>query len=217
VEPALRHLQSIDAARKLGGHLWLNADVFAGPGYPERFLSPIDARKFVQLCAELVPEAVLSLSWGSSILSASRHYTMDMVNRMIELCMSPIVPRPMLSPTSKDAREEAAQAVEADKDRGMPDGLDEEIYCLTPAASCQHITFAVAAEYALNSSPNLLKLLDAVPGSSLTIFSGMGSLGISPRTIQDLLTTYGITRCFLDLRVTKPCRTCSQGGVCSLQ
>ena len=44
VEPALRHLQSIDAARKLGGHLWLNADVFAGPGYPERFLSPIDAR-----------------------------------------------------------------------------------------------------------------------------------------------------------------------------
>ena len=44
VEPALRHLQRIDAARKLGGHLWLNADVFAGPGYPERFLSPIDAR-----------------------------------------------------------------------------------------------------------------------------------------------------------------------------
>ena len=68
------------------------------------------------------------------------------------------------------------------------------------AASCQHITFAVAAEYALYSSPllchdmvtrktrgtgavrralspmssprNLLKLLDAVPGSSLTIFSG---------------------------------------------
>ena len=34
----------MDAARKLGGHLWLNADVFAGPGYPERFLSPIDAR-----------------------------------------------------------------------------------------------------------------------------------------------------------------------------
>ncbi|CAJ1389775.1 unnamed protein product [Effrenium voratum] len=93
VEPALRHLQSTDAARKLGGHLWLNADVFAGPGYPERFLSPIDARRFVQLCAERVPDAVLSLSWGSSSLSTSRSYTADMVNRMIELCMSPIVPR----------------------------------------------------------------------------------------------------------------------------
>lgn len=73
VEPALRHLQSVEAAKKLEGHLWLNADVLAGPGYPDRFLSPIDARPFfsflvsknargfVQLCAELVPEAVLSL------------------------------------------------------------------------------------------------------------------------------------------------------------
>ena len=34
---------------------------------------------------------------------------------------------------------------------------------------------------------------------------------------QDIITTYGTTRCFLDLRVTKPCRTCSQGGSCSLQ
>ncbi|CAE7570275.1 FAM151A, partial [Symbiodinium necroappetens] len=114
VEPALRHLQSIDAAKKLGGHLWLNADVFAGPGYPERFLSPIDARRFVQLCAELVPDAVLSLSWGSSILSASRHYTMDMVNRMIELCMSPIVPRSMLSPTSRAEDLVAEQEIAAE-------------------------------------------------------------------------------------------------------
>eukprot|EP00435_Cladocopium_sp_Y103_P046340 s549_g13.t1 len=164
VEPALRHLHSVDAAKKLGGHLWLNADVFAGPGYPERFLSPIDARNFVQLCAELVPEAVLSLnhscsktggfandfpclmSWGSSSLSATRCYTPDMVNRMIELCMSPIVPRPIRQPSA------ARPSV-------VP-GEENDIY-LTPAASCQHITFAVAAEYALNSSQNLVKLLDA--------------------------------------------------------
>ena len=32
---------------------------------------------------------------------------------------------------------------------------------------------------------------------------------------KEIITTYGTTRLFLDLRVTKPCRTCSQGGVCS--
>ena len=114
VEPALRHLQSVGAAKQLGGHLWLNADVFAGPGYPERFLSPINARRtgsvafatrsdnrnkqqkktahhpgamnskkdlalssiprdFVQLCAELVPEAVLSLKLGNPVATYGDH------------------------------------------------------------------------------------------------------------------------------------------------
>jgi hypothetical protein len=46
--PAVSPNPQVDAAKKLGGHLWLNADVFAGPGYPERFLSPIDARHRVK-------------------------------------------------------------------------------------------------------------------------------------------------------------------------
>ncbi|CAJ1366209.1 unnamed protein product, partial [Effrenium voratum] len=126
VEPALRHLQSTDAARKLGGHLWLNADVFAGPGYPERFLSPIDARRFVQLCAERVPDAVLSLSWGSSSLSTSRSYTADMVNRMIELCMSPIVPRALeVSPKTQVPEQLTRQELPELKEEHPPETADQ--------------------------------------------------------------------------------------------
>lgn len=204
VKPTLLFLRDIKASTKLHGHLWLNADIFAGPGYPDSFLSPMDALEFVRLCAELVPDAVLSLSWGSSFISTSRRYTDEMVDRMIELCMSPMVPSPLGGaaglPETHSVRSDHETATESTKDKIF----------LAPAASCQHITFAVAAEYALSSSPRLLRLLDAVPGSSLTIFSGMGSLGITPGTVQDLITIFGKTRCFLDLRVTKPCRSCSQ-------
>lgn len=211
VKPTLLFLRDIKASRKLHGHLWLNADIFAGPGYPDSFLSPMDALEFVRLCAELVPDAVLSLSWGSSFISTSRRYTDEMVDRMIELCMSPMVP----SPLGGAAGLLDTDAVRSDHERAT-ESTKDKIF-LAPAASCQHITFAVAAEYALGSAPKLLKLLDAVPGSSLTIFSGMGSLGITPGTVQDLITIFGKTRCFLDLRVTKPCRSCSQDATCSLQ
>eukprot|EP00930_Biecheleria_cincta_P103813 TRINITY_DN95915_c0_g1_i1.p1 TRINITY_DN95915_c0_g1~~TRINITY_DN95915_c0_g1_i1.p1 ORF type:complete len:470 (+),score=64.56 TRINITY_DN95915_c0_g1_i1:170-1411(+) len=211
VKPTLLFLRDIKASRKLGGHLWLNADIFAGPGYPDSFLSPMDAFEFVRLCAELVPDAVLSLSWGSSFISTSRRYTDEMVDRMIELCMSPMVPSRLSGRTDLPD----ADSLNIDRETSADNTKDKII--LAPAASCQHITFAVAAEYALGSAPKLLKLLDAVPGSSLTIFSGMGSLGISPSTVQDLITMFGKTRCFLDLRVTKPCRSCSQDATCSLQ
>ncbi|CAE8650141.1 unnamed protein product, partial [Polarella glacialis] len=188
----------------LGGHLWLNADIFAGPG---ALISPLDARQFVRLCAEYLPQAVLSLSWGSSMLSTSRLYTAEMVEQMIEICMSPLVKRPF-----------GALGVHTLSPRSNVDGDDG--YLLAPAASCQHITFAVAAEFALSSSKALKKLLDAVPGASLTVFSGMGSLGVTPGTVQEIITTYGKTRCFLDLRVTKPCRSCSSnegGALCGIQ
>merc|ERR1719442_325221 len=93
---------------------------------------------------------------------------------------------------------------------------DQAVY-LTPAATCNHITFAIAAEFALASSTQLRRLLNSVPGSSLTIFSGVGSLGITPAYVQELVVTYGKTRCFLDLRVSKPGRTCTTGSACSLQ
>mmetsp|Transcript_41667 Transcript_41667/g.116089 ORF Transcript_41667/g.116089 Transcript_41667/m.116089 type:complete len:516 (-) Transcript_41667:310-1857(-) len=195
VEPTITFLRQINAAKKLEGHLWLNADVFAGPG---ALITPLNAKEFVRLCAENLPEAVLSLSWGASIISATRLYTDEMIERMIELCMSPIVQQPL----------EVA---------GLPQQgtLGGGMY-LTPAATCQHITFAVAAEYALGSAGVLRRLLESVPGASLTIYSGVGSLGITPAHVQDLINTYGKRRCFLDLRVSKPWRSCTNGN-CAVQ
>lgn len=209
VEPTINFLVEVDAARKLAGHLWLNADIFAGPG---ALMSPLNAKEFVRLCAEKLPDAVLSLSWGASIISTTRLYTDDMVQRMIELCMCPIVQQPScgLSPDEVPASDEVREAKQTDL------GNAEESLYLTPAATCRHITFAVAAEYALSSAKVLQRLLDSIPGASLTIFSGVGSLGITPGHVEDLITTYGERRCFLDLRVSKPWRSCTDGS-CSLQ
>lgn len=208
VEPTIAYLRQVDAARKLGGHLWLNADVLAGPG---ALLTPLNAEKFVRLCAEQLPEAVLSLSWGASIISTTRLYTQDMVERMIELCMSPIVQCPF--PNSKHREGIAWNDCDgATTTTGLARARGH-VY-LAPAATCAHITFAVAAEYALSSAACLSRLLAFVPGASLTIYSGVGSLGITPAHVRDLINTYGIQRCFLDLRVSKPWRSCSHGGCC---
>jgi len=209
VGPTIAYLRQVGAAKKLRGHLWLNADVFAGPG---ALISPLNAQEFVRLCAEQLPEAVLSLGWGASILSTTRMYTNDMIDQMIELCMSPIVhqslPGAARHNTDGDGRATAAGTKAAG-------GADHDLY-LTPAATCHHITFAVAAEYAVGSADALRKLLDSVPGASLTIYSGVGSLGITPAHVQEIINTYGKKRCFLDLRVSKPWRSCTQGS-CSLQ
>lgn len=245
VEPCIRYLRDSGIAKKLGGHLWLNADIFAGPG---ALMSPLDAKVFTGLCAEALPEAVLSLSWGSSVMSTTRMYTDDMVVKMLELCMSPIIQRhfpssssgpalasldqpevspddfPSSVPKAMDAvdgdgdgmgcqeaaarRQAASQFLNATRDAG-------QIY-LTPAAVCRHITFPVAAEYAVTSAVPLRKLLDAVPGSSLTIFSGVGSFGITPAAVQEMIATYGKGRIFLDLKLSKAWRTCSRGS-CVLQ
>lgn len=200
VKPAIAHLRKVDAARRLDGHLWLNADVFAGPG---ALMSPMDARDFVTLCAEALPEAVLSLSWGSSFISATRAYTPDMVGRMVELCMTPIVPgsmaegRPSVGP--------------------KPDGSDGDMH-FTPAAVCRHITFGIAAEYALRSAEGLCRLLDCVPGTSLTIFSGAGSFSTTPAYVGDLVKRYGSGRLFLDLKLAKAwSRSCGTASSCSVQ
>jgi len=205
IEPAITYLRDVDAARRLQGHLWLNADVFAGPG---ALLTPLDAREFVRLCAELLPEAVMSLSWGSSLLSTTRTYTHEMVDRMIELCMSPSVPHLLQAPPAPTA--DGLTVVQQPQFK-----TDGDVY-LTPVATCRHITFAVAAEYALRSSKGLQRLLESVPGASLTLFSGVGSFGVDPPTVQEIIKTYGRTRCFLDLKVIKPWRNCSH-GTCSVQ
>jgi len=190
VAPTVAYLRDTDAAAKLGGHLWLNADVLAGPG---ALLHPFDAKEFVKICAEGLPEAVLSLSWGSSWISTTRLYTDEMIRGMVELCMTPMVSLP------------------------HPPGIHADVY-FTPAAICRHITFAIAAEYALSSAAGLHMLLENVPNSSLTIFSGSGSFGITPGHVKELITTYGTSRVFLDLKLSKAWRTCGVGrNYCSLQ
>lgn len=219
VGPCIDYLRSIDAARKLGGHLWLNADVFAGPG---ALLTPFDAKQFVRLCAENLPEAVLSLSWGSSMLSTMKSYSAEMVEHMIELCMTPIVPRELPSCRLTNGAHSTAGERDADcatGERGSGACTvrapgDGEMY-FTPAAICHHITFAVAVEYAQLSADALAKLLDSVPGTSLTLFSGYGSVGISPMHVKELINSYGTTRLFLDLKLSKAWRTCGVKGVCS--
>lgn len=205
VGPCIEHLRTINAAERLGGHLWLNADVFAGPG---ALMTPFDAKQFVRLCAEALPEAVLSLSWGASMLSTMKSYSPEMVDRMIELCMTPIIPRE-LPRAGKDCND-------SERRRPSMSGGDGEMY-FTPAAVCNHITFAVAVEYAHYSAEGLTKLLEAVPGSSLTIFSGYGSVGISPAHVKELLHTYGTSRLFLDLKLSKAWRSCGGKGGCVLQ
>mmetsp|Transcript_48198 Transcript_48198/g.108356 ORF Transcript_48198/g.108356 Transcript_48198/m.108356 type:complete len:527 (+) Transcript_48198:90-1670(+) len=203
VAPALEYLKRKDVVNQLRGHLWLNADVFQGPG---GMLQPFDAKAFVRLCAEHLPEAVISLSWGSSVLSTTRLYTHEMVECMIELCMLPSVPRAIrLSPPTKGE-------VEINPTVVVDQAAEEEKPLWAPAAVCRHITFAVAAEYALTSTANLHRLLEAVPGASLTVFSGVGSLGITPAYVHDLISAYGKSQLFLDLKLSKAWRTCSQGG-----
>jgi len=210
VAPTLEYLRGVNAASRLQGHLWLNADVFAGPG---ALMSPVDAHGFVKLCAEAMPEAVLSLAWGSSILSTTRAYTQKDVEFMVELCMSPIIPRTL--------RKQRAALAPAAAQGPLPDGSpctarygdvstpDEagavDVY-LTPAAVCRHITFAVAAEYVLSSSEVLRDLLEQVPGSSLTVFCGVGSLGIAPATVCEIIQTFGEDRVFLDIKLSASAR-----------
>ena len=79
------------------------------------------------------------LSWGSSVISAARLHMREMVDSLVSLCVSPMVPRKV-------------------SDDG---GVNRN---LTPAAVCRHVTFAVAASYALGSAARLRRLLSCVPG-----------------------------------------------------
>lgn len=212
VEPTIKYLRHVGAAEKLGGHLWLNADVFAGPG---ALITPLDAWKFVRLCAENLPEAVLSLGWGSTLLSTTRRYTHEMIDSMIELCMCPLVRRSLpcrevlnvIGKSGSAAGNEHGSSALESTGHITEACNSKEGFCVAPVASCQHMTFAVMAEFALASVGPLQRLLDSVPGASLTIYSGVGSLGVTPSVVKDFLCAFGTGRCFFDLRVTRPWRS----------
>lgn len=90
IQPTLKFCHDKQVTSNLDGYSWLNADVFAGPG---NLMSPFEAKEFVKLCAKGLPEAVLSLSWGSCMISATRLYRHEMVDSIVSLFMSPMVPR----------------------------------------------------------------------------------------------------------------------------
>mmetsp|Transcript_47590 Transcript_47590/g.101845 ORF Transcript_47590/g.101845 Transcript_47590/m.101845 type:complete len:628 (+) Transcript_47590:217-2100(+) len=217
VEPTVAYLRKVKAAERLQGHLWLNADILIGPG---AMMTPLDAQKFVRLCAEQLPEAVLSLGWGTTFLSTTRSYTSEMIDRMIELCMTPLVRLPppweLSSPSAGNEGSEPSEiggsSSSATSKRFLPEVEDD--YRKPLAAVCTHVTFAVAAEYALASAPNLKRLLDYIPGASLTIYSGVGSLGVATATVQEFVKTFGLRRCFFDLKVTRPWRWIFGGRSC---
>lgn len=73
----------------------------------------------------------------------------------------------------------------------------------SPANAFDHITFALCAQYAANSPDCLRRLLQIVPTSSLTLFSGSYSRGISAETLQNIESTFSTEarRCFMDIRM----------------
>merc|ERR1712232_896775 len=124
---------------------------------------------------------------------------------MVELCMTPIIPRALDADGQPTAHKLVASSSLGAKE-GYSSGKNgtgcADIY-LAPAAVCRHITFPVAADYVLGSTDVLRALLDSVPGSSLTVFTGVGSLGITPTTVRDIIQAFGKDRLFFDVKLSR--------------
>jgi len=84
----------------------------------------------------------------------------------------------------------------------------------------QHITFAVNAYYLINSLPNLSHLIDSVTkagwSASLTIWTGMGSFGVTSAQKMEMLsrTKEAAICAFIDVKIKRPGRSC--GSECSI-
>ncbi|KAF4662106.1 hypothetical protein FOL47_006396 [Perkinsus chesapeaki] len=79
------------------------------------------------------------------------------------------------------------------KDSGLLSSLDE--------ITCRHITFAFSARLALTCTSELVKLLEGVPGSSLTLWTGVGDpRGLSKLDILKLRHALPMKRVFLDIK-----------------
>ncbi|CAD7940301.1 unnamed protein product [Amoebophrya sp. A120] len=176
--------------------LMLNADIFYGPLGAPGFFAPrfIDGEFFAQQCAR-VPKAWLSLGWMTTDFAIrNRHYRTQIIERMLELCEKEICWDPILK-----------------RHRSLRDTVD-------------HITFAVNAPYVLRSRKNLRSiLLDNLPNSSLTVFTGTGSLGITETTLGKITTEFDDSRLFIDVKTQTwvgllcSCFFCCGGSAASRQ
>merc|ERR1719310_2017115 len=120
--------------------------------------------------------------------------------------MTPIIPRALDAEGQPTAKRKTETSSDRSKDGGKcsdKDGADSVDIYLAPAAVCRHITFPVAADYVLGSLDVLRALLDSVPGSSLTVFTGVGSLGITPTTVRDIIQAFGKDRLFFDVKLSR--------------
>ncbi|CAD7964554.1 unnamed protein product [Amoebophrya sp. A25] len=153
--------------------LLLNADILYGPlGAPGIFAPrSIDGEFFVKQCAR-VKGAWLSLGWSTTDYAIrNRHYRTASIDAMRTLCEAEI----------------------------CWDHFEQRYQKVTDAV--EHITFAVNGSYVLKSRKNLRSLLlDHLPNSSITVFTGMGSLGITESTLAKILAEFDNERLFLDVK-----------------
>ena len=86
VEPAMRVLDSVYGSTDKP--LWLNADIFKGPGSDSGSNPPVDANDFVTICTTTYPNATLSLGWTTEWRDGSTNtgYTKAMVEEMEIIC-----------------------------------------------------------------------------------------------------------------------------------
>nr|XP_045596747.1 protein FAM151B-like isoform X1 [Procambarus clarkii] len=79
--------------------LWLNADILKGP--VESSTVPVDADKFLSLCAEYFPQATLSVGWTTKFTSADDEagaYTKQMVQEMSDTLEKNNITQPITFP-----------------------------------------------------------------------------------------------------------------------
>lgn len=172
VKPTIELLRKMQAWAMVNC-VWLNADICAGPGAPPMASNWIlDGHSFLGRCCQ-IPGVVLSLGWISTEFSLMHgQYTATMMQDMIKLVLHPFL-------KSKDG-----------------------ITKYTVAQIAGHVTFCVQAKYALASADPLKNLLELVPGSSLTVFTGVGTMGISPDNLERIENTFDTTRLFVDVKTT---------------
>ena len=140
--------KSIDKA-PLKAPLWLNADVWKGPGgSAPRFA----ARSFIAQCRKTVPEASLSLGWTTSLFQAQGYSAVHISQALSDLYHGPaavLKPNPMASPPGGGRAKETAM-----------------------------VTFAVRAMLASRSPVQMMRLISAAPRGwkhSLTVWGEAGS------------------------------------------
>ena len=169
--------------------------VAAGPMGPPAMLAPstIAADVFLRACCR-IPNSVLSLGWQATDYAMwTRQYSEDLIRQMATLVEKPLVPRR----TTDDQTEDWTN-----------DELAGELIAAVDVV--RHITFAVFAPFALRSKQVLRnELLERFDNSSLCVYTGMGSLGISEKRCEQLKAEFDEQRLFMDVQVY---HSCSFGG-----
>lgn len=232
IDGAIELLEEFRATQKIPS-IWLNADVCFGPGVIGQTLQVVPGAKFLAQCSR-VPDAVVSLGWKVTEYSVFySKYSKDMIDDMLSKFQNNNGESPPNDGT-------VTHGVVGGGDNGTPTpsnvaNTDEPGKSGTHGGAVaawarretrggsptnKHVTFAVNAYYLINSLPNLSILIDSVTAAgwsaSLTIWTGMGSFGVTPEAKADMLrqTREAGISAFIDVKLKKPGRSC--GNECSV-